>query len=112
MIMRETQRHSITGRITAIVLSLIFVLTVFTPLYVGTSNANAATGVKLKQPGDSTTPAYFFYIENAPQKFRDAVRKAMPDANNTSDNYGVRYVEYDSSIIEGAGVAYGKTVGK
>ncbi len=110
MIMRETQRHSITGRITAIVLSLIFVLTVFTPLYVGTSNANAATGVKLKQPGDSTTPAYFFYIENAPQKFRDAVRKAMPDANNTSDNYGVRYVEYDSSIIEGAGVAYGKTV--
>lgn len=85
MFMHKTRLRDFFNKSSAIILSLLILISIITPLYVGMSNASAVSGAKF-QPGRT----YYFYLGDAAESITDVIEK-----NPNSLDFTARFVSWD-----------------
>ena len=98
MIMRKIKVRDLFGRSQALLLALLMVISIFTPLYVGTTNASA-DGPQVFQREQT----YYINTENLPQKERQALYDRVNSTEGTAgdsgtDKVGVRFINDNGEV--------------
>ena len=98
MIMRKIKVRDLFGRSQALLLALLMVISIFTPLYVGTTNASA-DGPQVFQREQT----YYINTENLPQKERQALHDRVNSTEGTAgdsgtDKVGVRFINDNGEV--------------